>query len=87
MSLEGRVAIVSGAGPNIGRQIATTLAENGAKVVCLDLRPDAAQATADALAERGFEAFAGGGRHYGPRTGGPGRWNWQCNRTVRWTSW
>ncbi len=57
MSLDGRVAVVSGAGPNIGRQIATTLAENGAKVVCLDRRPDAAQATADALAERGFEAL------------------------------
>ena len=58
MSLDGKVAIVSGAGPNIGRQIAATLAENGARLVCLDVRGEAAQATADALTNNGFEALA-----------------------------
>ena len=58
MSLEGRVAIVSGAGPNIGREIASTLAENGARVVCLDIRKEAADATANELVDRGFEALA-----------------------------
>ncbi len=58
MSLDGKVAIVSGAGPNIGRQIAATLAENGARLVCLDVKGDAAQATADALTANGFEALA-----------------------------
>ena len=58
MSLDGKVAIISGAGPNIGRQIATTLAENGARVVCLDVRSDAAQATAEALTTKGFESLA-----------------------------
>ena len=58
MSLDGKVAIVSGAGPNIGRQIAATLAENGARLICLDVRGEAAQATADALTSNGFEAVA-----------------------------
>ena len=56
--LDGRVAIVSGAGPNIGREIAGTLAGDGAKVVCADVRIEAAEATARELVDRGFEAIA-----------------------------
>ena len=73
MSLDGKVAIVSGAGPNIGRQIAATLAENGARLVCLDVRGEAAQATADALRANGFEALAVQGGHHRSGTGGPRR--------------
>ena len=56
--LDGRVAIVSGAGPNIGREISATLAGAGAKVVCLDMRGDAAEATAREVADRGGDAIA-----------------------------
>ena len=56
--LEGKVAVVSGAGPNIGREIAGTLAEHGASVVCLDVRREAAEATAREVVDRGYEAIA-----------------------------
>ncbi len=56
--LDNRVAIVSGAGPNIGREIAGTLASNGAKVVCLDMRAEAAEATAREIVDRSYDALA-----------------------------
>ena len=56
--LEGKVAIVSGAGPNIGREIAGTLASSGASVVCMDMRREAAEATAREVVDRGYEAIA-----------------------------
>ena len=56
--LEGKVAVISGAGPNIGREIAGTLAEHGASVVCLDVRREAAEATAREVVDRGYEAIA-----------------------------
>jgi NAD(P)-dependent dehydrogenase (short-subunit alcohol dehydrogenase family) len=55
-SLAGRVAVVTGAGSGLGREIAIGFAEAGARVVALDLGADAAAATA---AERaGIEAAA-----------------------------
>jgi NAD(P)-dependent dehydrogenase (short-subunit alcohol dehydrogenase family) len=56
--LAGKVAIVFGAGPNIGGTIAHFLAREGAQVAVSDLDPDAANATTEFLAARGFAAAA-----------------------------
>jgi NAD(P)-dependent dehydrogenase (short-subunit alcohol dehydrogenase family) len=44
ISLEGKVALVTGTGPNIGSGLALMLAKYGAKVACNDMNPDAAAA-------------------------------------------
>ena len=56
--LNGKVAIVSGTGPNIGRAIALTLADNGAKVVCLHRRSEVASAIVREITDRGYDAMA-----------------------------
>jgi NAD(P)-dependent dehydrogenase (short-subunit alcohol dehydrogenase family) len=48
-SLEGKRALVIGAGSGIGRATAEGLAAFGAEVVCADIREDAARATAEAI--------------------------------------
>ncbi|MFI8420368.1 SDR family NAD(P)-dependent oxidoreductase [Streptomyces sp. NPDC085479] len=45
--LDGRRAVVLGAGSGIGREAAQALAAQGAEVICADLDPDSAAATAD----------------------------------------
>jgi NAD(P)-dependent dehydrogenase (short-subunit alcohol dehydrogenase family) len=55
--LDGKVAIVFGAGPNIGGTIAHFLAREGARVAIADVNGKAAGATADFLRARGFEAL------------------------------
>jgi NAD(P)-dependent dehydrogenase (short-subunit alcohol dehydrogenase family) len=44
VSLEGKVALVTGTGPNIGSGIALALSKYGARVACNDVRPEAAEA-------------------------------------------
>src|SRR6202048_3326741 len=56
MRLRGRVALVTGCGPNINAGIAYGLAEEGAKLVCVDRLTDYAEACARALRNRGAEA-------------------------------
>jgi NAD(P)-dependent dehydrogenase (short-subunit alcohol dehydrogenase family) len=58
MRLQGKTAIVFGAGPNIGGTIALFLAREGASIVVSDLNPAVAQATADRIVRDGFEATA-----------------------------
>jgi 3-oxoacyl-[acyl-carrier protein] reductase len=56
--LEGKVAIVTGAGRGIGRAIATKLASDGASVVINDLDPVAISETADLVRAAGAKAHA-----------------------------
>ena len=58
MSLDDRVAIVTGAGNGIGKAIATALAEAGARVAAVDIDAAAAKATADAAAKSGRRVLA-----------------------------
>jgi NAD(P)-dependent dehydrogenase (short-subunit alcohol dehydrogenase family) len=58
MRLAGRVALVTGCGPNINGGIAYGLADEGATVVCADLRADYAEACARAIGKRGGQATA-----------------------------
>ena len=57
-SLEGKTAIVTGAGSGIGRSIAWLLAEQGARVKVLDLEPVRAEETAAGIRAAGGTAHA-----------------------------
>jgi NAD(P)-dependent dehydrogenase (short-subunit alcohol dehydrogenase family) len=56
--LDGKVAIITGAGANMGRAIALALAHRGAQVACLHRRREAAETTAHAVTETGARAMA-----------------------------
>jgi 3-oxoacyl-[acyl-carrier protein] reductase len=55
-SLDGRVAVVTGAGSGIGRASAQMLAGVGATVVCADVDAPAAEATAATIVDAGGKA-------------------------------
>jgi 3-oxoacyl-[acyl-carrier protein] reductase len=58
MRLENRVALITGAGSGIGRASALLFAREGARVAVVDVRDDAAKATAQAIEEAGGQALA-----------------------------
>lgn len=58
MRLEGKVAIVTGAGSGMGRAIATVYAKEGAKVVVADINIESANATVDQITTNGGVAMA-----------------------------
>jgi 3-oxoacyl-[acyl-carrier protein] reductase len=55
--LEGRVAVVTGAGQGIGRSIAERYGQEGAKVAVVDIVEENAQETADLITKNGGEAL------------------------------
>lgn len=55
LMVKGKVAIVTGAGSGIGKEVATLLAEKGAKVVCADINN--ADITSKEIQESGNEAL------------------------------
>jgi NAD(P)-dependent dehydrogenase (short-subunit alcohol dehydrogenase family) len=58
MLLDGRVALVTGTGPNIGGEIARVLAANGARLVCLDARAEQAEQAAATIRSDGGDAVS-----------------------------
>jgi NAD(P)-dependent dehydrogenase (short-subunit alcohol dehydrogenase family) len=57
VKLAGKVALITGTSPNIGGGIAEGLADEGAKVVCIDVNPDYANRCAESIAKRGGRAI------------------------------
>ena len=58
MSLEGKVALVTGAGSGIGKGSAQALAQAGARVIAADINHEAAQVTASEIEKQGGQATA-----------------------------
>ena len=61
VSLEGKVALVTGVGPNIGSGVALALARYGAKVACNDVDDAVIQACIARIERNGGEAMAAPG--------------------------
>jgi len=56
--LKGRVALITGAGAGIGREIALTFARNGASIAVVDINQEAAAAVAGEVGSTGARAIA-----------------------------
>jgi NAD(P)-dependent dehydrogenase (short-subunit alcohol dehydrogenase family) len=56
--IDGKVALITGAGQGIGKGICLAFASEGAAIVSLDINPESAAATAEAVEARGAEALA-----------------------------
>ncbi len=58
MQLEGKVAIITGAGSGVGRASAARFAEEGASVLCADIDQDRADETVKQVSNAGGTAFS-----------------------------
>uniref|UniRef100_UPI001FC82107 SDR family NAD(P)-dependent oxidoreductase n=1 Tax=Enterobacter agglomerans TaxID=549 RepID=UPI001FC82107 len=58
MRLENKVAVVTGAGSGMGKQIALLYAKEGAKIAVSDINLDAANATVEEIKATGGNAIA-----------------------------
>jgi NAD(P)-dependent dehydrogenase (short-subunit alcohol dehydrogenase family) len=58
MQLDGRIALITGAGSGIGRAIALAFAREGAMIAVNDIREDAAQEVVDEITRAGGRAMA-----------------------------
>lgn len=58
MKLEGKVALITGTSPNIGGGIALGMADEGAKLVCIDLDAAKANGCATQIRQQGGEALS-----------------------------
>jgi len=56
--IDGRVAIVTGAGSGIGRAIALACAEQGAEAMLIDIAPEGLRQTMEAIKQAGYKAEA-----------------------------
>ena len=66
MSLQGKVAVVTGAARGLGRAIALRLAEDGVAISAWDLNEDGARETADLIRAMDVPAIACGGNSANP---------------------
>ena len=66
LKLDGKVAVITGAGRGIGRSIALKLAGEGARIVVNDLDQEPAQETVQAIRDAGGEAVACAGNVTAP---------------------
>ena len=58
MKLEGKVALITGAGSGLGRQAAQLFTAEGAKVAIVDIDADRAEQTLKLVEQRGGDAIA-----------------------------
>ena len=74
MLVEGKVALVSGIGPGMGRDISLLLAEHGADVVLGARTIEKCEAVAEEVRALGRKAVPVAPRHHRRRLAAPPRW-------------